>query len=343
MTRASMDEFNDFVEATGGNIGLSNVEILKQCNLSNKKINYIRQNYNKLFNKYCAIKIPVSKDQFEIYYNLTVYGKINDIDMLKTASGLTEEQLNYCTENFDGLVDRFNSKGSKTDTKPEVKPIEHWESGFKFIKLKGEELKTFTMLKDVFKEEYNNLALFNNPKVVIPSEITDACEKIQKKIGKFEFSIVLNGKWEGNIFTIEKTYQIPKQVVSSGEVNFINIDEHKCNTIIHSHPRGVTSFSRDDDKTVNSNFECSILFEDDKFKDCTINFYFGDVIIQITPEIEYYIWDVKIEGLENITKITDVKKEVKVEKTYPLQGYTNQSNAHLSSDLYENYDKYRYY
>lgn len=165
-----------------------------------------------------------------------------------------------------------------------------------------EELDNLKEMSSVLKAPFLKSNLFKNPSVLIPLEIFDACRQIQREIGDYEFSIVLNGKWKGSELVLGKDFEIPKQEVSSASVEFDDIDDHKGNVIIHSHPKGVTSFSYDDDTTVNCNFECSLLFENDEFKDCTINFYFDDFVIQIVPEIKTEIRDLKIKGINNIKK-----------------------------------------
>jgi hypothetical protein len=112
----------------------------------------------------------------------------------------------------------------------------------------------------------------------VPRGILNACDELQEKFKSSEFSIVCKGKWdEDGKYIITDEFEVPKQKVYGAAVDYDleHLAELKAlgfNAIIHSHPfyTKSTSFSASDDETINSHFECSILYSGREFTTATI-------------------------------------------------------------------------
>lgn len=82
-----------------------------------------------------------------------------------------------------------------------------------------------------------------------------------------EFSVLAKGQFDEDGFRILDDYYIPKQTVSISSVDYEeNIAVKRrdgYNVIIHSHPSQYSSFSVNDESTINSHFECSILLNNE--------------------------------------------------------------------------------
>jgi len=113
-------------------------------------------------------------------------------------------------------------------------------------------------------------------RVDIPREILNACDELQEHVGHNEFSIVCKGAWgdDGN-YVIGSGYKVPKQKVDGAAVDYdlAHLEQLKSegyNSVIHSHPFSSKSFSSSDSETINSHFECSVLYSLREFTTATI-------------------------------------------------------------------------
>lgn len=138
----------------------------------------------------------------------------------------------------------------------------------------------------------SNLITVDTPVIVIPERIADICEFIQTKYRGNEFSILCKGGWGEHGWRVGPDYVIPKQKVASASVYYQPDDLHRLkmegwNTVIHSHPMGLTKFSSGDMSNINFHFPASILFCDGKFTDSTISVMVDDTVkILIRPAIK---------------------------------------------------------
>jgi hypothetical protein len=112
--------------------------------------------------------------------------------------------------------------------------------------------------------------------VDIPKDILDACDELQTHVGHNEFSIVCKGKWKDDgTYELSADYKVPKQKVEGAAVDYDleHLGQLKLegyNSVIHSHPFKSDSFSYSDKETINSHFECSVLYSLREFTTATI-------------------------------------------------------------------------
>lgn len=110
----------------------------------------------------------------------------------------------------------------------------------------------------------------------IPREILNACDELQAHVGHNEFSIVCKGAWDDDgRYLIGSEYKVPKQKVEGAAVDYdlVHLEQLKLegfNTVIHSHPFKSDTFSSSDSETINSHFECSVLYSLRDFTAATI-------------------------------------------------------------------------
>ena len=145
-------------------------------------------------------------------------------------------------------------------------------------------------------------------KVVIPVNLYLLSLAVAKKT-ESEFSFLAKGSWKGGAYTLEKEYLIPKQEVEWAQIEYDQEDLKKAknelgfNVIVHRHPGGGGVFSDTDEETINSNFDCSILFSDGGFKTASLKFRLNDGLLMLeTKDIEIGLEDAEIKGLENVKK-----------------------------------------
>lgn len=106
--------------------------------------------------------------------------------------------------------------------------------------------------------------------------IISVCNSLQRKVGHNEFSIVCKGKWgDDGSYIVSEDYKVPKQKVDGAAVDYDldHLEQLKMegyNTVIHSHPFKSANFSSSDDETINSHFECSVLYSVGEFTTATI-------------------------------------------------------------------------
>jgi hypothetical protein len=113
-------------------------------------------------------------------------------------------------------------------------------------------------------------------KIDIPKVILNICDELQEEVGRNEFSIVCKGKWgnDGN-YLVSEEYFVPKQKVDGAAVDYDHdhLEQLKLegfNVVIHSHPFKSNSFSSSDQETINSHFDCSILYSMREFTTATV-------------------------------------------------------------------------
>lgn len=158
--------------------------------------------------------------------------------------------------------------------------------------------------------------------VNIPFKLLWICNAIQKKFPSKEFSLFGTGQYVDGAFVVNEEYIIPDQEVGGSTVDFTDpqaVDRLRSagwNVILHSHPFQMPNFSCSDDETINSNFDCSILYSLGDFK---------KVVLRLTlPDGSYLQLDGSIEA-----SIPELAGEVDVsmihEKTYTsYKDYTGQ-------------------
>lgn len=111
--------------------------------------------------------------------------------------------------------------------------------------------------------------------IKVPARISNVCNSLQRKVDHNEFSIVCKGSWDDGEFIVSDDFKVPKQEVAGASVDYDldHLEELKMagyNVIVHSHPFKSSNFSHDDDTTINSHFECSILYSVGEFTTATV-------------------------------------------------------------------------
>lgn len=125
-------------------------------------------------------------------------------------------------------------------------------------------------------------ATVKNIKVNIPFKLLWLCNAIQKKLPSKEFSLFGTGQYIDGEFVINDEYIIPEQEVGGASVDFTDpavvdsLRESGWNVVFHSHPFQMPNFSGSDDETINSNFDCSVLYSLGDFKKATIRLSLPD-------------------------------------------------------------------
>jgi hypothetical protein len=184
----------------------------------------------------------------------------------------------------------------KVYTPPEIKKSSSkvFDSGLKVIKTHSEKIP-----------------------VKVPIKISNVCNSLQRKVKNNEFSIVCKGSWIDGEFIITEDFKVPKQEVAGASVdyNLEHLEELKLagyNTIIHSHPFKSSNFSHDDDTTINSHFECSILYSVGEFTTATI-------AISSMPGMKFILTgDPKLDGDDGLVSEAEVAN---IEEKYKVTAY----------------------
>lgn len=156
-------------------------------------------------------------------------------------------------------------------------------------------------------------------KCYVPDELYSVIKNIEASVNrKFgssnEFSIYIHGEFdeEGDLI-VSPDYYIPKQRVGGASVDYLEEPEAYYNGCLHKHPTGCTSFSGTDKKYINSNFEFSLLYVNQKIHTGIINIkYFGNRRVQIPLDI------ITIEPDYEEIDIVNIEKEV----PKPVTSYT---------------------
>ena len=140
--------------------------------------------------------------------------------------------------------------------------------------------------------------------ITVPSILVNVCNSLQKKVGNNEFSIVCKGHWDDDKYVISEEFKVPKQQVAGASVDYDleHLEELKLagfNTVIHSHPFKSANFSHSDDTTINSHFQCSVLYSVGDFTTATI-------VVVPAPGIKLVVTgNPKIEGEDNIVPVSE--------------------------------------
>lgn len=155
--------------------------------------------------------------------------------------------------------------------------------------------------------------------VQIPAKIINVCNSLQRSVDRNEFSIVCKGRWEDGEYIVDEDFKVPKQEVAGASVDYDNEDLERLklegyNVVIHSHPFESSNFSASDEETINSHFECSILYSVGKFSAAT-------VAISHTPGVKFIlVGNPHIVGEDNLVPESEVNNITK--KTY-TSAYNN--------------------
>jgi len=152
-------------------------------------------------------------------------------------------------------------------------------------------------------------------KCIIPHKLLDNIREIEigvdKKFGSSnEFSIFIHGDYDENGYLIvSEEFYIPKQVVSGASVQYNEEPDEHYNGCLHKHPSGCTSFSGTDEKYINSNFDFSLLYVNQKISKGIVNIpYDGKHRIQcdlsIQMDNEKFVCGINIDNItKNIPKV----------------------------------------
>jgi len=168
--------------------------------------------------------------------------------------------------------------------------------------------------KDVWD---SGLKVVKEVKVRIPLKILLVCREIQKHVGHKEFSILARGEWTTEGFEVSEEYIVPEQEVTSSSVDYKeDLGQYKAqgfNVVIHSHPwGGNTDFSHTDEETINTHFDCSILFNGSEFVKAVISIQINtNIKLQIPAKIEISYPTISIPA-EQIQKIKEKKIEIPI-------------------------------
>ena len=167
----------------------------------------------------------------------------------------------------------------------------------------------------------------------VPKIILSICDELQEKVGRNEFSIVCKGKWgDDGTYLIEDEYRVPKQKVDGAAVDYDHdhLEQLKAegfNVVIHSHPFKSSDFSASDQETINSHFDCSILYSLREFTTATVlisNMIGVKLLATGKPHIEG-------EDIVPKTEFDNIEKKYAPSVTY-----------HYGGDLYgNNLDNFR--
>jgi hypothetical protein len=206
---------------------------------------------------------------------------------------------------------------------------------------------TYTYKSKVFK---SSLVVVEYPtskfEVCVPLRIWNVCNELQTNLGSNEFSIVCKGTFnkEGK-FVVSKEYAVPKQEVAGASVDYDNEDLQRLklegwNVIIHSHPFNCasSSFSQSDKDTINTHFDCSILFSCKDFTFSTMSFPVRNGIKLV---VESDVSMMAEEGSEIVSKAEYDKIQKKVytynENDY-WYGYDGRYDSRYNRKLYKQQD-----
>jgi hypothetical protein len=158
----------------------------------------------------------------------------------------------------------------------------------------------------------STLVVHNKLVVRIPEEIGDICDEIQDRFRNDEFSILCKAEWGPKGFTLSRTeWTIPIQKISGGSVdynaeNLLELKQQGYNTVIHSHPFSMKSFSGRDIETICTHFPCSVLYCMGDFTDATLSVAISPGhTFQSKAEVDcihYSNVELPEDGLKNITK-----------------------------------------
>lgn len=123
------------------------------------------------------------------------------------------------------------------------------------------------------KDVWRTPTQINYPKIVINEELKRVIMSVQRKIGNYEFCICIEGWFdpENGMLRTTSNYHLPKQVVKTAACDPYSEtvtewrkevhDRGMWMGWLHTHPKGVTNFSSDDENTLNRNSDFSIIMD----------------------------------------------------------------------------------
>lgn len=108
--------------------------------------------------------------------------------------------------------------------------------------------------------------------IKVPKKIESVMAGLSKEFPSVEFSIFTNTRYNVNkkCFIMDETFFIPEQEVTAAHIDYKE-DCMNYNTVIHKHPNNCMNFSSTDDTYINSNFEFSLLWVNNKFEKAISN------------------------------------------------------------------------
>jgi hypothetical protein len=177
------------------------------------------------------------------------------------------------------------------------------------------------------------------PKITIDIFLLALCDKIQSKLPNKEFSILCKGEFNNEGFYVSSEYIIPKQQVTETKIKYSDLtaliqDGYNC--VIHSHHTMGGEFSTDDRDSINSIFDCSVMYTVDGFQKGNIKLRKGDGLYLIPTKEVYPIMDYEfnIKGFKNIKVIKQKKwtskkgTKTKTYKNYSCDKKCNSCNLY---------------
>lgn len=146
----------------------------------------------------------------------------------------------------------------------------------------------------------SGLKIVNPPILIdVPPSLALVMKAIDEKIvGSVEFSIYVKADISDiECIRISEAYCIPRQVVSSGSVDYNDVPPDGFNAVIHKHPRGIKSFSGTDDQYINQNFTVSILWCAGEFVDAIVNY---DISPGVKLQLEGFVY---VDDTSNLPEV----------------------------------------
>lgn len=138
----------------------------------------------------------------------------------------------------------------------------------------------------------SGLEILRGIKIKIPLRLLIVCNSIQKQLSdNYEFTILAKGQWTREGFVISEEYIIPEQEVRRASVEYLEdlfkYRQQGYNVIIHSHPFNMHEFSIDDEETINTHFDCSVLYSQRKFVKAVVTIKVSDnIVLQLEGKTE---------------------------------------------------------
>lgn len=154
---------------------------------------------------------------------------------------------------------------------------------------------------------------------------------VRKKFGSDnEFFIFLHSDFnDDGEMIISDMFYIPKQTVTGATVECEEQPNRFYNGCLHRHPNGVMSFSGSDERTINSNFEFSLLYVNGKIHLGIYNIkYYGNKRIQVPLEIKMEGEEVSEVDVSSITRYVPPAPVVR-----PFTAVTGFANYHNKQPL----------
>lgn len=180
------------------------------------------------------------------------------------------------------------------------------------------------------------LKVIKEIKVKVPLEILALLMFLEERFNT-EFAVVCKMDWIADDTVRIHSPYIPEQEVTHGSVELKEVILRKdYPVIIHSHPKGIKSFSGTDDEFINQNFDLSLVYNDRKFTDAVINIPIKEGVYLQFDKVKVHI-EVDIDD--------SILKKIKKANHYL---YTRKENMKvfdeedwMNEDWY--YEKYKYY